>query len=222
MPDLWKKGAGARSLNVSCDDVSALFDFSASFMSENGLKYALERFGLRQVEFARLLEVSPRTVSQWATGTSEIPGPVAAYLRLLGNSGPAGVAGELSRLKGRSHMLDEGLYGLSYRAEKASEPAGGDALAVLRNGKILGSDRWGGVFAGSYTYDAAGKQNRVHVRFDMPPDGTLVTGYCAGPSGATLDIVADFQRATPVSHAVVDVAGQPVAIELTYIGPLPK
>ncbi len=191
-------------------------------MPENGLKYTLERFGLRQAEFARLLAVSPRTVSQWATGTSEIPGPVAAYLRLLTNSGPAGVAGELSRLKGRSYMLDEGLYGLSYRAEKVAEPETGDALAVLRNGKILGSDRWGGMFAGSYAYDAACKLNRVHVRLDLPPDGVLVTGYRAGPSGATLEIVGTFERATPVLQAVVDVAGQPIAVELTYIGPLPK
>jgi len=192
-------------------------------MSENGLKYALERFGLRQAEFARLLAVSPRTVSQWATGTSEIPGPVAAYLRLLRHSGPDGVAGELSRLEGRSYMLDEGLYGLSYRAEEEETgPEGGDALAVLRNGKILGSDRWGGVFAGSYVYDAACKLNRVHVRLDMPPDGVLVTGYRSGPAGETLEIVATFERAAPVSQAVVKVEGKAVAVELTYIGPLPK
>jgi hypothetical protein len=122
-------------------------------------------------------------------------------------------------------MLDEGIYGLSYKGEaqgeREGEPEGGDGLAVLRNGKILGSDRWGGVFAGSYACEREPETNRVHVRFEIPPDGVLVTGFCAGPEGATLDIVGVFERAAPVSAAVVDVAGRPVAVALTYLGPLP-
>jgi hypothetical protein len=182
----------------------------------------LERLGLRQAELARLLDVSPRTVSVWATGEAPLPGPVAAYLGLLQLSHPSVVSSELRRLEGRSRMLDEGIYGVSYTGEHMGEVDGGNGLAVLRNGKILGSDRWGGVFAGSYEYDPINKMNTVHVRLEMPPDATLVTGFSSGPDGATLDIVGAFERAAPISSTVVEIAGMPVAIELTYLGPLPN
>ncbi|HKZ95410.1 MAG TPA: helix-turn-helix domain-containing protein [Hyphomicrobiaceae bacterium] len=185
------------------------------------LKDVLERLGLRQAELAKLLDVSPRTVSQWATGDTALPGPVAAYLRVLQMAGPAAVTEELGRLKGRSKMFDEGIYGLTYKGEYLGQHEAGQGLAVLRNGKILGSDRWGGVFAGSYEYDPVNETNRMHVRIEVPPEGTLVTGFSAGTKGATLDIVGAFERAAPVASAVVDVGGRPVEIELTYLGPLP-
>lgn len=191
-------------------------------MARQSLKDALERLGLRQAELARLLDVSPRTVSVWATGDMPVPGPVAAYLGLLQMSGPAVVRAELKRLEGRSRMLDEGIYGLKYMVRHAGEPESGDGLAVLRSGKILGSDRWGGVFAGSYEYDPVTKANLVHVRLEMPPEATLVTGFSSGPEGATIDVVASLDRAAPVSSAVVEVAGRPLEIELTYLGPLPN
>jgi DNA-binding XRE family transcriptional regulator len=191
-------------------------------MARGNLKDVLERLGLRQAELARLLDVSPRTVSVWATGETPLPGPVAAYLGLLQLCHPSVVSSELRRLEGRGRMLDEGIYGLSYTGEHMGEVDQGNGLAVLRNGKILGSDRWGGVFAGSYEYDPVNKTNNVHVRLEMPPDATLVTGFSSGPDGATVDIVAAFERAAPISSTVVEIAGTPIAIELTYLGPLPN
>ena len=64
--------------------------------------------------------------------------------------------------------------------------------------------------------------NRVHLRLSVPPDGTLVTGFAAGPEGASLDIVGAFERAAPVSSIVVEAAGQPIGVQLTYLGPLPN
>jgi transcriptional regulator with XRE-family HTH domain len=191
-------------------------------MTRPNLKNTLERLGLRQAEFARLLDVSPRTVSVWATGDTAIPGPVTAYLGLLQNSAPGVVRSELRRLEGRPLMLDEGIYGLKYTSGVNGDAESGNGLAVLRNGKILGSDRLGGVFGGSYEYDPVTKVNRVHVRLEMPPGGTLVTGFSSGPEGATIDVVASIGRAAPVSSAVVEVGGQPLEIELTYLGPLPN
>jgi transcriptional regulator with XRE-family HTH domain len=191
-------------------------------MSGQSLKDVLQRLGIRQAELARLLDVSPRTVSLWATGDAPLPGPVAAYLRVLQLSGPTAVSEEIQRLEGRTKMLDEGIYGLAYKGEYLGHHDGGDALAVLRNGKILGSDRWGGVFAGSYEYDAVGEINKVHVRIEVPPEGMLVTGFSAGATGATLDIVAAFERASPLSSTRVEIAGRPIDLELTYLGPLPN
>lgn len=38
---------------------------------------------LSQSELARRIEVSPNTVSNWATGKTKVPGAVLAYLTLL-------------------------------------------------------------------------------------------------------------------------------------------
>jgi transcriptional regulator with XRE-family HTH domain len=191
-------------------------------MPERGLKEILQRLGIRQAELARLIEVSPRTVSLWATGASPLPGPVAAYLRVLEASGFEAKGRELKHLEERGRRLDEGIYGLAYAGEHEGDVDSGDALAVLRNGKILGSDRWGGVFTGSYEYDAEARINRVHVRLEVPPEGVLVTGFAAGPRGAMIDVVACFERAAPRTEAMIDIAGRPVEIKLTYLGPVPN
>ena len=119
-------------------------------------------------------------------------------------------------------MLENGIYGVNYRAAQAREEEYGSALAVLRDGKILGSDPWGGLFTGLYAYDAQDELNKVHLRFDVPPEGILVTGFCAGPAGATLDIVGAFEKSAPKMATVVEVRGAPVEVQLTYLGPLPS
>ena len=118
-------------------------------------------------------------------------------------------------------MLEDGIYGLDYRAQDARGEDGGRALDILRDGKILGSDPWGGLFTGLYDYDPRHCLNKVRLRFDVPPEGVLVTGFCAGPKGATLDIVGAFERTAPKMVTVVDVSGTPVEVQLTYLGPLP-
>jgi hypothetical protein len=117
-------------------------------------------------------------------------------------------------------MLADGIYGLSYKSANGDDP-GGEALAVLRNGKVLGSDPWGGMFAGSYVYDEEKQADTVEVRLEMPPDGILVTGESVGPEGAAVDLVCRFSCREPRAPAVVEIGGQPVALELTYLGPLP-
>jgi len=191
-------------------------------MPESGLKTAIERLGLRQSELARLIDVSPRTVSQWATGDAALPGPVAAYLRVLQVLPPEQLADELGRLEGRKRMLDEGIYSLSCRAKDSENFAAQSSLAVLRNGKILGSDRQGSLFTGSYEYDSTSQRNRMHVRFQVPPNGVIFTGSGAGPGGAVVDIVGAFDRAAPTAQATVDVEGEAVELRLTYLGPLPN
>lgn len=191
-------------------------------MANLGLKDVLERLGLKQTEFARLIEVSPRTVSLWATGESALPGPVAAYLRVLQVLPADALAGEMKRVKGRSKMMDEGIYSLEYSGGTDDSSERGSALAALRNGKILGSDRWGAVFMGSYEFDPVTERNSVHLRLNVPPDGRLITGYAAGPEGATLDIVGSFERAAPKTTAVASLEGAELEVTLTYIGPLPN
>ncbi|MEO1207474.1 MAG: hypothetical protein AAFV45_14200 [Pseudomonadota bacterium] len=193
-----------------------------SAMADVNLKRALEAFGIKQSEFAQLVDVSLRTVSLWASGEKPLPGPVQGYLRLLALLPPETRVREFQRIKGRTNMLDDGVYSLDYRGENAGQAEAGDALAVLRNGRILGSDRWGGTFTGSYDFDAGAQSNTLHVRLAVPPGGMLVNGFSAGPDGATIEIVGQFDRAAPVSKTSVKIGGKPIDLQLTYIGPLPN
>ena len=83
-------------------------------------------------------------------------------------------------------MLEDGIYGLRFAATRDGETDDGSGLAVLREGKVMGSDPLGAVFTGTYEFDATRQLNRVRLRLDVPADGVLVTGFSAGPSGATL------------------------------------
>ena len=118
-------------------------------------------------------------------------------------------------------MLEDGIYGFAYAVDGERMPTEGSALATLRKGHILGPDPWGGVFQGSCQFDAARRVNTVRLRLDVPPDGKLITGFSAGPAGASLDIVGAFERAAPKTATVVEAGGAAVRVELTYLGPLP-
>ena len=132
--------------------------------------------------------------------------------------------------QGRLQVFDEGLYGLTFRDRHPELPVcgslcsynDGDALAILRNGSVLGSDQWGGIFSGSYLFDPKTRRTRFRVRIVVPPEGELITGFAAGPDGATLEIFADFEQTLPNSSATVDIAGQPLEIALSFLGPLPN
>lgn len=190
-------------------------------MTDFNLKETLKSFGLKHVEFARLINVSPRAVSQWIKGDVKIPGPAEAYVRLLKSISPILRATELARINGRANRLDDGVYSLTYLGTDCDQPCIARGLAVLRDGKILGSDRLGGVITGHYTYDPNRETNAVHVRLQIPDGGVLVTGFTAGDREVTLDIAGQFARAAPTSTSTVHVEGTPVDVRMTYLGALP-
>ena len=121
-------------------------------------------------------------------------------------------------------MLDDGVYGLSFESQVPGDDGPGegrsDGLAILRGGSILGSDRYGGVFRGHYSYDAATGEADVALRLAVPPHGVLLTGLEAGPDGIFVDVSGRFRPQQPVSSAVVDIAGAVVNVELRFVGPL--
>ena len=119
-------------------------------------------------------------------------------------------------------MLEDGIYGLWFAASQNGEPENGSGLAVLREGKVLGSDPLGAVFTGTYEFDAARQLNKVRLRLDVPADGVLVTGFSAGPSGATLDIVGAFAGTSAETPAFIQIAGASVGVQIRYLGPLPN
>lgn len=120
-------------------------------------------------------------------------------------------------------MLENGIYDLNYRADGAGgEDAAGYGLAMLRDGVILGSDRWGGLFDGSCTLDGATGKERLHVRLTVPPEGMLITGFQAGPQGAVVEIEGEVAHGAGEARVSVTVAGAPVTVKLRYLGPLAR
>lgn len=188
---------------------------------ETDLKAHLKKLGLKQSELARLLDVTPRAVSQWATGDTAVPGPVRGYLRLFSGLNKKQRDTEISVLENRANALDEGIYELMYSRPKRDQDPHETALCVLRNGKVVGSDRWGGIFEGTYKFDNVRRTNSIHVRLQVPPGGELITGFVAGPEGADLDIQGFIGRAQPTAKTTVEISGQHVQLNLKFVGPLP-
>ena len=183
----------------------------------HGLKRILDRLGLKQQEFAELLEVSPRTVTSWVTGDIALPGPVKAYLRLLLDADPSVREVELGRLTNRKRGFHDGLYRLSYG--QPEDPASdNEAIAMLRSGRILGTDAGGGKFEGTYRFDRVRQTNHVHVWLHVPPAGRLATG--ASPCGGVVEVVAELDRAEPIVSTTAQVGGLPLKLTLAYLGPL--
>jgi DNA-binding transcriptional regulator YiaG len=53
-------------------------------MTADQFRAALAGLGMTQAGFARVALVDARTVRRWALGERDVPGPVVALLRLLG------------------------------------------------------------------------------------------------------------------------------------------
>lgn len=121
-------------------------------------------------------------------------------------------------------MVRDGVYGLTIAAAQSPggvpSPDRVEALAVLRAGRLLGSDPNGGVFTGRYRYDASCGEAVVSLRLAVPPHGILLTGLEAGPEGMLLELSGRFALPQPVSSGTVVVAGVPVSVELEFVGPL--
>ncbi len=117
-------------------------------------------------------------------------------------------------------MLAEGVYLLNFESSQSSNLEREEGLAVLRDGRIVGSDPNGGIFKGSYRFDAQRAEAVVDVRLAIPPNGVLLTGLRAGPEGAVLDLSGRFPAPAPASSATVNVGGAPLKVELRYMGRL--
>ena len=187
-----------------------------------GLKAELAHLGLRQCEFAKLLDVSPRTVNMWAVGDVGLPGPVEGYLRLLNLMSPEERAEEFNRLPGRSKMFDPGMYRFQYCAHVSGVLDTGQGVCVLSDGKIFGCDPWGGVFHGSYMFNPAHERTDAQMVLRVPADGMLVTGLDVGHEGADFETYGSFERTDRVSKSIIKIAGVPVEVVLTYLGPPPS
>jgi transcriptional regulator with XRE-family HTH domain len=175
-------------------------------MSVAALRAALDQFGLTQIELAELLSVTPRTVSLWATGETQVPGPVLAYLRVLSRLGPEALSGEFASLDRRKLMIENGLYKIDFTGNQGW----GDGILILQNGIIAGHDVGDVQYDGRYSFNGKSSTNTLELTIAVPPHGELVTGFVAGPAGAKIPVVAECGRPAPECEFVAFVGGKKV------------
>ena len=119
----------------------------------------------------------------------------------------------------RRSMLHDGLYELLYKPAAAARQQGFDSLLVsLREGQVLGSDRWGGFLYGGCVRDARSGCYHIKARFRIPPGGTLVTDHADRPGGGLIDVSTMLQplQASSGVCSAVDVAGQQLLFLLHF------
>jgi hypothetical protein len=127
-----------------------------------------------------------------------------------------------SAKEARGKMFAEGIYRIHYHGQAGADDDVDWALAVLRDGQIMGSDKHGGVFIGSYALDRETGLDIVKLHLEVPPDGMLVTGLSGGSIGTVVAIAAVFEPGQKPAQAIINIEGQPIEIELDFVGPLPN
>ena len=118
--------------------------------------------------------------------------------------------------------LEDGLYAIQYLSPAESNDMDSAALAILREGHILGSDKFGGVFDGRLILDRDGGADRVVLKLRVPPGGCLVTGLCVGRAGAELEMRGKLHRSCSCWRGTLDVAGKTVEARFRFVGALPR
>lgn len=120
-------------------------------------------------------------------------------------------------------MFNEGLYDIDFSGGAAAPGIAGSGMAVLRGGRILGTDRRGTIFTGRYHYDSAMAVTRIDVSVHL---GAYGWSDKAAPAAAEADVdaiqIVAALPASPVAETTVEVAGRPVTVRLTYVGRLPR
>src|SRR5262249_37290464 len=113
---------------------------------DSNLRSMLQELGISQVDFAKLIDVSPRAVTNWLNGERSLPGPVIAYANLLTSVPMAIRQSELARVQGRKAPMREGMYLINYGVKAAPQNAGineGSATLAFEGGSVYGAE-WGG------------------------------------------------------------------------------
>jgi transcriptional regulator with XRE-family HTH domain len=186
-------------------------------ITAGALRAAIEKLGLTQVEFARLLDVSVGAVAQWLSAARNIPGPVEAYLNLLLRLPPSLQENETSRVKkGNSHM--DGMYLIIFKGSAGE----GAATLTFDNGKIYGFDEAGGIYDGLYRPGASPGMVEVLVNVQMKANQYTVAGGMSQPFDWTMQVTTTVPMGVSETEIVANTnLGHPIMAKIKYMRSLP-
>ena len=142
-------------------------------MNQNNLRIAIEKLNISQVSLANLLDVTPRAVNTWLSGSRSIPGPVIAYVNLL-ISLPTGMQQiEINRSKKETQTMKDGMYFIEFSGRDGI----GEGCLVFDRGRIYGVDTEAVKFDGDYQFNESDGMVDVSLDISVPPNVALVQGF---------------------------------------------
>jgi transcriptional regulator with XRE-family HTH domain len=190
-------------------------------MTAADLRHSLERLGLAQATFARLLGVTTRAVTLWLSEHRAVPPPVEAYLRLF-NAAPNAVRiAEVQRFRESETTMRDGMYAVEYFSDDTGQRMAGYGFVIFDAGKVYGGDPAGGSYNGEYTYDPATGFADVSIKLTFPPDGIAVFGVSL-PYEWSVNATASVNVAADPGTALLTTAhGQKVGVQFRFIRALP-
>jgi transcriptional regulator with XRE-family HTH domain len=186
-------------------------------MNANELRNNLEALGISQVDFARLISVSQRSISLWLSGERDVSSPAAAYLRLLMSLPSALQLKELSRIRQGDTKMVDGMYKLDFRGAQGE----GVGVLVLDRGRVYGSDE-GVLYDGTYELSPI-KSGYVDAKLyiTVPSGIGLVQGVPPQPMQYGFDLECSFMAGGASQFAVQTPFG-PVQASMSFLRPIPN
>lgn len=187
-------------------------------MQAQALKALLERYRIGQVEFARMIGVSPRSVARWlAVDAEPIPGPVEAYLRLLEIAPQTLREREIAMSRIGSALFIDGMYRVTMTAAQGF----GTAVLVFDSGRVTGADEGGVLYDGYFEFHPTTSTTVAKIRVTVPPGTYLITGVTP-PKGTAFDITVQIPAgAMPVAVQVQTPFG-PVNAKIDFVRGMPR
>ena len=182
-------------------------------MNYDEFRDVLDRLDLSQAVASKLLEVTPRSVNMWATGSRSVPGPVESYFRLFETMPQTFRDAELARISKEEPMFKEGIYGIQF----AGRSDWGYGTLVLENGLICGVDVAGLKYDGTYEYNKTSEMIESEIKISVPPGAEIVTGMPAQPYEWAFTVNVAFPRETDQTTISVDVPGGQVNVDIRYM-----
>lgn len=190
-------------------------------MTNEQLRQFLDEMALTQVQFARLLGVTPRAVTQWLGGGRSVPGPAEAYARVFAAMPVSARLLEIKRLKESKAAMRDGMYAVQYQSQTSDAIGFGYATMVLNNGRVYGADPLGGRYDGDYIYDEAAGIAKVRLKVTFPPNVQTVFGPLH-PFEWSIDISGDLDPRVQKGYtAFTTPFGPRIQAQYQFLRPLP-
>lgn len=117
-------------------------------------------------------------------------------------------------------MLRDGIYRVTY-AYAADGPITDQALAIVRDGRVVASDRHGGVYVSGPPDNTTSDSSVYTISASIPPGGELATGFQAGDGGAHIVLKAVTKSDADKLRAIIDIDGKTLEADFIYLSPLP-
>ena len=186
-------------------------------MTRHELKATLGQLDISQVDLARLVDMTPRAVNLWMTGTRSIPGPVKAYVQLLASL-PIGMRqAELAKLTEETKTMKDGMYLIEY----VGQTGAGHCTLVFDGGRIYGADVAGGKYDGGYQFNESTCLVDVKVRVQMPANQPSVIGITQ-PFEWILDVATEMDPEKDCAQINVQTnLGRPIVATYRFVRSLP-